>query len=858
MGINNFVGPAISGDLSSLPGPLTSAGGKSINGNAVNMFAVNSGNIKSELSGFGVDSFFFNFPSLSASDSFKLFNYQFVIYNSANNDKPILTLTMPLGPESISYSVPGAVSTTVTMKGISEEHNGAPLRPISITGTSGIRPSSGFSGGIGAGGSGLLDYAFANTIAAFGKLENSIKKISTAFSNDTNIQSPIAANKESDYTLDQTGYTIIHNMMRFFDWYLDAKKKGNKGLRLCFCMNKDRMFFDVTLNGYSIRKSRGSLEYEYSINMTAWRRRENSPIGEVKEIVKNTGANPSDINPFAKLSLALQEGTKAITEVGGLMTGLQNDFEANILGPIKQVGLLIGAVNGYGNKMSNFGSGISNSLKEAVKKFLQNQGFKNKDQKNEKLDKILKKFGVGGGGVGPGIKPDGPVANSNKKLKKTDAAPPDSADPFGTVFNNPNSFVAFFDEIPLDQLEIPQAVQNLIDAEIAKAKALTSDDVKKIKDNVDAFAAKLSESLGAGDATANRLLGRPAPTKIRQLSVNDIVLLNHFNNISGIMDQVIFSLQENEKQSDNDYYSFYGNYARTQGIDFAENSSKFYIPFPAEASLESLAVQYLGNIDRWIEIAAINNLKSPYVDEEGYMIPFKSSGSGNSMLVANSDGLYIGQIVILQSNTQVPEKRKIKSIDIISTIESLIYFDGPADLSRFILVDNPQIKAFLPQTVNSNMIIAMPSDVAVNIPGSIRVNPDSSDLSAIALIAKSDFQLIFSPTGFADLSFIGNDIQTSEGMANLVQAGTIKLLTKEGDLLHDPTFGNPVKIGDSVAEFDANDILSKLSKLFADDPRFVGIIANKISLRGGAVTIDLLAGVTGSKAYLPLSVDVPR
>lgn len=809
------------------------------------MFNVDSESVK-KIGNIAADSFFFNWPKLDIKDSFKVFNYQFVIH-SGKTGKVVKVLSLPLSPQSISYSVPAAVSTTVTMKGISEEHNGAPLRPIAITGTSGVRPVSGFSNGINAGGSSLLEYAFANTISAAKKIGSNVEKLVNAFSSDANIKTPIAANEEQDLVQDETGYSIIHNMMRFFDWYLDAKKAGNKDLYLCFCMNKDRMFFDVTLNGYNVRKAPGAVDYEYSVNMTAWRRRNANPIGDQLPISKVTGTEQT-VNYFAKLSLGLQAATAAVAGIGDLASGIQNDFEANVLGPVKQVGLLIGAFNGSVAKISGFGLGISNALKEAIKKSIKNKGLKDENDQNSKLSKILKDKGI-----------NDALGSSSQSAPTSAKKPADSSNPFEKVFNDPGEFSAFFDEISLDQLEIPASVQNLIDDEITKALALTSADIMKIKSNIDSFAAKFSESLGGGDEAYNRLNGRPTPTTIRQLTINDITTLNDFNTLSTVMDQVAFALQQRERQSNDDYYSFYSNYARTNGIDFKENTSKFYIPFPFGASLESLAVQYLGDIDRWIEIAAINSLKSPYVDEEGYFIPMKSSGSGTNTSVTNVDGLYVGQIVVLSSDTQVPEKRKIRSIDIISEIESLIYFDGPADLSRFILIDNPQIKAFAPQTVNSNMIIAMPSDVAVNVPGSIRTNPDDSDLSAIALIAKSDFKLIFSTTGGdADIAFIGNDIATSEGMSNIKQAAYIKLLTNQGDLLHDPSFGNPVRIGDSVAEINAVDVLSRLSKVFADDPRFVGIIASKATLKGGSLAIDLLAGVTGSKSYLPLSVDVPR
>jgi hypothetical protein len=235
-----------------------------------------------------------------------------------------------------------------------------------------------------------------------------------------------------------------------------------------------------------------------------------------------------------------------------------------------------------------------------------------------------------------------------------------------------------------------------------------------------------------------------------------------------------------------------------------------------------------------------------------------ASGASNSIIVNNSDNLYIGQTILIQSDTQRPEKRKINAIDAISDVEIIITLNGESDLSRFTILDNAKIHAFLPSTVNSNMLIAIPSDVAVNVPGSVRTNPSEQELNYIVKVAKADFMLQFSYNGESDLSFTGSDVAIARGYQNLVQAANIKVLTKRGDLLDDPTFGNSIKIGDSSAEINAADMLNQLNTLFADDSRFSGLIGGRVNVKGPTVTMDLIAGINGTQAFLPFTTELPR
>jgi hypothetical protein len=270
--------------------------------------------------------------------------------------------------------------------------------------------------------------------------------------------------------------------------------------------------------------------------------------------------------------------------------------------------------------------------------------------------------------------------------------------------------------------------------------------------------------------------------------------------------------------------------------------------------MESLAAQYLGNADRWIEIAALNGLKAPYIDEEGFTIPFRSSGNGNSCLIEYNTNIYIGQIVEVMSDTQPTTVRKIDAIDTLSSIEMVVTFSGTNDLNKYTIADNASIKAFLPDTVNSLKLIAIPSDDAVSDANRIKTNPSREDLDFLTTMAKIDILL----TSDGDLALTGQgDFTESVGLQNLTQAAMLKLQTKAYSIVNDPTFGNPVSSGISIADLNAKDLIKRLQKLFADDPRFGPVIAATAEVKGPAVVINLLIKVAELDYHLPLSVQVP-
>jgi hypothetical protein len=270
------------------------------------------------------------------------------------------------------------------------------------------------------------------------------------------------------------------------------------------------------------------------------------------------------------------------------------------------------------------------------------------------------------------------------------------------------------------------------------------------------------------------------------------------------------------------------------------------VPFPYGATLEQLATQYLGSPDNWIQIAALNALKAPYVDEIGYSVPVISSSGGGTLTVASSQYIYIGQVVSVSSNNVAAVKYKVASIDVVDATTTIITFvNNPGfPLTAYRPAEGASIQASMPNTINSSMLVAIPSPSAPTYPTPFKTSPDIDQLNSLYQMAKIDFQL--SPSGDLILTG-GGDVQMAFGLTNLVQT-----------MLQLPQYGNPVEAGTNIADTSANDILKALNLSFQDDPRFTGITAGTVTITGPTVSIQIMVGLQDVNVSLPIAAQLPR
>jgi hypothetical protein len=806
---------------------------------------------------------FFRFTAIDKARFNQRYPYKLWIMDEMTNTR-VAEFTFPLAPQNISISVPAASVMEATMKGIVETHNGAPFRPISIAGTTGtnvITKTPGKDSGTASPDwQRSLEYAFQNTIKSAYATANQVNRTVRAFSGGSDSTEGPLNYKISEINTLHTGYESIHDLERFLDYYLAGKKlKENRSWRLYFLMHKDQKYYACSLTSYSVTKSAGTNEYQYSINLNAFRRLPTVPGGAKR--LPDPSASRSVTNTLSNILNGIRQARTTIAAAHRVLAGIRSDINDSFIRPVGEIALMAKDLQGLRKDMYDFA--FSGSTTKAMQESFKQYFIDNKSSM-QRVAATVAGIGLIGGLTAQGKAQSALNTSATDKLSSGQAEQyqqaGDSADPLKALFENPADHPDVFQNFPIDDMNLPGEIVNQLDSITEGVMSMNADDVIQRRTTVANFARDVSEALGGGSASYNAVLGlAPPKNTYKKLTVDDIVLLNNMNDIIKQMDSLAALLDQSDGNDREDYYRFYADYAIASGLNFSNaNLSRFFVPFPEGGTLEQLATQYLGAPERWIEIAALNGLKAPYVDQVGYDIAVTASSGGDTLTVADAQYLYIGQVVRVKSDTIEATVRKVRSIDIVSSVETIITFEAsnsPVPLTAYKPSQNARIHTSMPNTVNSDMLIAIPSSNAPLINTPFKTSPEINELDPIVRTAKVDF--LQDSSGDWILTG-GGDIKLAYGLTNLIQAAMMIINTKTNELLQNPSFGNPVDAGMALSDVSAKSILASLARAFDADPRFAGVLAGDVTITGGAVVVSLLLGIKNTQLSLPVQAEIPR
>lgn len=807
---------------------------------------------------------FFRFLSMDMTNAFKNFGYEFQIVD-VRARRVIAKYNFPINPQNINVQVPSASVLEATMKGVYETHNGAPFRQIAISGTTGTVPVSNPLGSTSEAGSDTrrsIEYAFRNTIQAAGGVVNQVNRTVRAFSGATQRYEGPLNYRVEEMTANLTGYQSIHDLSRFLDFYLASKKLAeNRAWRLYFVMHKDQCSYACSLNNYAISKAQGTTEYQYNINLTAYRR-DSSTVPAVLRGLASAADARSSANTLSNALNGIRQARTAIAASHRVLAGIRADINESFITPLGEIVLMTKDLLGLALSMYDFAfSGeTTRAMEESFKQYFTDKRL---EQDMQRVSSIIGGLGLTGALAASGLPESAITTSAQDKLSSGKAEQfqqsEDSSDPVKVLFTTPEDYPEIFETFPIEDMNLPTEITDQIGSIVASTLEFTADDIIKRRDQITDFARSISEALGGGSSSYNAVKGLNSVRKsFKKLSTDDITLLSNLNDIIISMDRIISLMDQAETNDNEDYYKFYADYAVSEGLRFNQsNQSRFFVPFPVGGTLEQLAAQYLGTPDRWIEIAALNALKAPYVDEDGYFVTVTASSGGDTLSVADAESMYVGQVVEVMSDVERVTKRKIRSIDVVSAVETILTFENVPGkpLTAYKPSANARIRAFMPNTVNSDMLIAIPSDAPPAFDTTFKTSPEVDELDSIVRIAKVDFLL--DSSGDVILTG-GGDIRLAYGLTNLIQAAIMKVRTKTNQLLDKPYFGNPVDAGVNTADASAQDILQSITTSFQADPRFSGIIAGEVQKTGPATNVSILVGVKNMQLTLPVMAQLPR
>lgn len=758
--------------------------------------------------------------------------------------------TLPITPQQLAITDQYAIQTTATLLGIVEEHSGVRFKMINAQGSMGVWPHRGSIVTPPVDSSvGIIQSIFGGTIEAAGSALSQVARTINSATSTHPATKPKSKRPENTAPgLNSTGYFYALSLQQFLEQYAEAKKNpSNAGWRLVFDIPKQNQSLVVTPMQFNWTQSaQKPMEITYSLSMKAWRRIQ---LGVGFVDVKPTVQSLSP-GILQRILSTVSEARKTLSSLTNLIGAVRSDV-IRPLEVLRQTSLFVKDYAGVVLTAADLPFQIQRDYKYALSDFFKSLvvagNLRNADT-DPAVAQALKDMKIGWDRA-EGTSASG-VRTGNLGAG---AAQAQSIDPGLAIFDKPEKAHTLIDSANVFALKLTDTQKENVDAAVEAARQITVDDLKQFRAVINELSIQLANNFGAGDAYYNQIYGRPAPTtRIQEMTLDEYEILKVLYDVVQSYDimTATTSIDDANKRTNMEYVA---GLAEEAGMLFNNSESKILVPVPFGASIEAIAARYLGNAQRWLEVATLNNLRSPYIDENGFKYPLLSNASGRQVTVGSQENLYVGQRIVLGSSTQPQTARKILNLDRLSDTSFLLTLDGEANLNNFTTTNAAYLRAYLPGTVNSQQKIFIPSEVPVS--GDARITVPAS-VQADPLVGLSKVDWLLTDTGDLAVNSFG-DLRFAAGMTNLIQALRIKIGTQKGRVLLHPEFGLGVKSGNMVSDTDAANVFDDINKLISDDSRFDGLDSLQVLINGPTMTINMGVRLAGNNGVFPIAFDVP-
>ena len=773
-------------------------------------------------------------------------------------------VSLNIPPSALNVSVQFASSVVATNRGILEENNGVVFRMIQISGTTGVwsgrrtdkQPSSSSS-------SFNLSQIFPGAVEA---VKNLKKVANGALGDNPNLDAKRETLPSSD--LEDTGYNQFWQLNNLFLEYSNNKKKRGAGsLRLIFGAPKDNITYVVTPVSFDLRRDSSSpLQYKYSISLKCW---------DISSAFSFNSAAlefvPDKDKPFSIQSLLerIRKVRNAVNAASNVIKAVQSDVN-EILQTINQVVLVAKDIVGVERDLLDFGP----TLKQNINSMIESNKAQWAQVLNAKgshgpLQQLFLEGGTGGLGKAIGSKGSTLLAGSaigvTPEVAVTlglDSTKVVNASPSGQKSTKDLSDVAGFKVIndyldspdaettPLSKLgTLPASLKAAIQDQVQKSATITAKDIGTLTTKLKQVSESIAYAKGMMDPTYAKLFSIPAPTPSTVVPTNEDIILSA--QIEDGRDALIGSMATGtvygEKPDD--------PYSKANSI-FEPNDqmptplSAIPVFFQRGSTLDDMSKQYLGDANRAREIAILNQLRAPYVDEEGFNRSVFLA-SGRTFVVNDGSNLVANQKVTLYGTGIGSTRRTILSINDIGGGQRRVVTDGPSNLDQYTSAKSPYLNARLPGTVGSGDTILIPlgNPVSDALPG--RQTPLLQRLT----YAEKTFKVDIALDANGDLA-VGpdGDFSRAYGYQNAVQALKILLETEQGELEQHRSFGIVTEVGNTTTSLNAN-LSNSIKNAVVSDPRFQSANATA-KLNGTAIEIRVDAQGSNGTGLIPVEFKI--
>jgi hypothetical protein len=755
---------------------------------------------------------------------------------------PLWIFQLPISPQQLTIQDNYAIKTTATLRGVMEEHSGVRFKIINAQGTMGIWPQRG-SVTKPSTTPNVLQSVFGGTINAAQGVANSISNVINIASGNHPANKPTSIRPTASNS-NTTGYYQALQLQQFLEQYAEAKKDPkNASWRLVFDIPKQNQSYIVTPMVYNWQQNANKpLEFLYNFQLKAWRRI------DLSQTVTPTPANNQPLSPgiLQRILGTLAAARQTMSGIQNLLAAVTSDIEAP-LNVLRQTVLFVKDLAGvvatsadlpdqivkaYQSQISTSLSILSSTIQSTITDPVTIKAL-NAILTADAVFEGLTQAAVAGGQLG------------------TISATSYTLAPANAIFAQPAAYYTLLDQVPVTSLSLTTVQQNEVNQLITTASQTTVATLKQYRATILKLALQLSNIFGTGSAYYNSLYNLP-PVATNNLPIpitlDNYAILDSLYEVMASLDILTATTQVDDNNIQT-AMEFVAGLAANAGIEFNETTSKIMVPVPRSLSIEQISARYLSDPQRWLEIVTLNDLREPYIDENGFQLMLLSNAVGREIVVADDTYLYIGQQVILNSMTQTMQVRTVLNIRMLSPTSYLVSLDGLANLENFLVGDGAYIQIYLPQTVNSQQKIYIPSDLPIpNLPNIIPPPGTSGD----PLTALSKVDWLLTEEGDIAITSYG-DWMYSYGLTNIIQALRIKFGTQSGKLLLDPTFGLNVTPGKISSEVQLQQLYNSINEMILQDPRFSGIYSLQIFLNGPTLGINVAVTIPGQTGVYPIS-----
>src|SRR5688500_532250 len=175
-------------------------------------------------------------------------------------------------------------------------------------------------------------------------------------------------------------------------------------------------------------------------------------------------------------------------------------------------------------------------------------------------------------------------------------------------------YYAVWDSIQVSSIPVSREEQTIIDNKINAISRYTKTNFVNIRDSLIIARDELTDTIGLTDEQYNTTKNRSAFRALRSARISDIATIQTFQsgirNIDFILANINFL-----NTATVDPFALAKSNANNDDLEIENGRSGHLVRMNYGDSLQDLANRYLGEADRWLEIAIANGLKPPYVDE---------------------------------------------------------------------------------------------------------------------------------------------------------------------------------------------------------------------------------------------------